>query len=235
MLYLDKKGCKLRYEKQPRERYQPLLKKTSHILFILVFMTLTSCMTMTKSIFGIQDAKPISDSTMADYAGHFKIPIQDNYTLDTTYAKFLFSLDTTQYKQQIKNHYQPLQALYFDKNGQLLKFYINCYAGGFPTLKWNRNGILNTFLPQDQAPVDSILNLDKQVIFLKSTDKSSLTDIYNYDYTVFIYWNQFMKRHSKHLIKEIRKNCKLADNKTVKIIYVNNDNFFAYFYKNNGW
>ena len=36
-----------------------------------------------------------------------------------------------------------------------------------------------------------------------------------------------MRRHSKWLVKVIKKNCKLADGKTVKIIYVNNDNFFV--------
>jgi hypothetical protein len=75
-------------------------------------------------------------------------------------------LDTLRFKEQIKNHYQPLQALYYNANGELSRFYVNCYAGGFPQLKWNRNGILNTFPPQHQAPVDSILSLKTLSNFL---------------------------------------------------------------------
>lgn len=191
-------------------------------------------MSTIKFIYGIQDTHSISDSSLNVYAGHFKIPLADNYSMDTSFATFIHSFDTTQFKYQIKNHYQPLQALYFDKTNHLVKYYINCYAGGFPTLKWNRNGNLNIFLPKDQAPLDTLLTLDKQETFLKSTKNSKPPDFSNYDYTVFIYWNLFMKRHSRHLIKSIRKNCTLAYNYSVKIVYVNNDNLFANFEKNSG-
>jgi len=189
-------------------------------------------MTTVKFIYGIQDAELISDSLLTVYARHFEIPPADNYSMDTSFATFIHSFDTSLFKQQIQNHCQPLQALYFDKTGRLGKFYINCYAGGFPTIRWNRNGKLNVFPPKDQAPTDTLLSLEKQVTYMTSINCSEPPDFSKYDYTVIIYWNHFMKRHSRHLIKSIRKNCALADRFSIRLIYVNNDNLFAYYEKN---
>lgn len=145
--------------------------------------------------------------------------------MDSTYYDFIFKLDTTHFKAQRKNHIQPLQALYFDSKGALVKYYINCYAGGFPQLKWNRNGNLNTFLPKDQAPVDTLMNLERQKSFLKPVDSETHAQFkMDADYYVFIYWNKCTKRHSKHLIKSIKGNIEKADSVKVKLIYVNYDN-----------
>ena len=208
------------------------MKRIPLIIIIPALLSLTSCMTIVQSIFGWKDPKPISESVMNRYAKHFNIPPAANFSLDSSYLHYLFSLDTSLFKHQAKNHYQPLQALYFNKQGGLTKFYINCYAGGFPTLKWNRDGKLDIFPPGDQAPVDTLLNLDRQLSFLNVTKESVNPDLKSPDYVVFIYWNTFMKRHSRHLIHSIRKNCALSDPDKVKIIYVNNDNFCSCFYKN---
>ena len=77
----------------------------------------------------------MDEKTIVRYANHYNIPIADGYELDTSYYAFLLSHDKARYKEQINNHYQPLQALYFDKSGQLQSFQINCYAGGFPNLQ----------------------------------------------------------------------------------------------------
>ncbi|MCF8298266.1 MAG: hypothetical protein K9J13_12035 [Saprospiraceae bacterium] len=205
-------------------------KKLIIILLMLIIFSLSGCMLMIKTTFGIQDPKIITNAETIKYAEKFKIPIEDNFSLDTTYFDFILSLDTNIYKSQIKNHYQPLQALYFDSLGNLCRYYINCYAGGFPNLKWNRNGKLNTFPPAEQAPIDSIINLFKQLTFLNNCCNSDIITLTNLkpDYTVVVYWNHFMRRHSKRLIKLIKSNCELANGEKIKLIFVNNDNAFEY-------
>ncbi len=184
-------------------------------------------MTIVQSIVGIKDAHKLTDSQIVKTSKSFKVDQNANYRLDTTYLSYILDLDKTKYKAQRKNHIQPLQALYFDSKGQLVKFYINCYAGGLPNLKWNRNGNLETFLPKDQAPLDTILTLTKQLSYLRpvcTSTKDLVTE--NQDYYVFVYWTKCAKRHSKRLIKSIKKNVSKATTEKVKLIYVNYDNIF---------
>lgn len=199
---------------------------TPYKYFILPIICLTSvgC----GSILGIKTPKHLTDSEITKLSSKLKIPNSDSYALDKDYLNFILALDTSKYKEERKNHYQPLQALYFDKNGDLKKFYINCYAGGFP-LQWNRNGNLDSFLPKDQAPIDTILNLAKQFQFLRKLNETNNNIIIDnkVDYYVVIYWNKFMYKHSNRLIEHIQQNCSKAQNLNVQIVYVNNDNLFA--------
>jgi hypothetical protein len=132
------------------------------------------------------------------------------------------------YKYHIKNYLQPLQALYYDKSGQLQSFQINCYAGGYPNLKWDRNEVMTTFPPKEQAPIDSILPLNIQLKYIQQLPDSKDISTEEYDYIVFVHWNRFMGRQSKRLIQAVKANAKLAENQKVKIIYVNTDAIFAY-------
>lgn len=198
------------------------LSNLSTFAFIIAFL-LTSC----SSIIGTNKLKQVDEKTILHYAKKYNINSTENYELDTAYFTFLKSFDTKLFKQQIKNHYPPLHALYYNKTGQLQSFQINCYAGGFPNLKWNKNGIIKTFPPKQQAPLDTIISLKTQLKFLKplsNTEKSTTNDYY---YIVIIYWSKFMGRQSKRLIGFVQDNVKLATDKRVKIIYVNTDNFFA--------
>lgn len=198
---------------------------TSIVLFMALY--LTGCMSIVQSVIGIKDARKLTDAQIIKASRKFKIDQNANYRLDPSYFSYIINLDTTKFKAQQKNHIQPLQALYFNAQGQLVKFYLNCYAGGFPNLKWNRNGNLDTFLPKDQAPTDTLLDLEKQLSFLKPVGVSPKEiSIQNYDYLVFVYWNKCTKRHSRSLIKNINKNISKATNTKVKLIYVNYDNVF---------
>jgi len=196
-------------------------------LFILTFFGLTGCSSILTGLYGIKEIKTIDEKTIVKYAKKYKIPVVDNYELDTAYFSYLFSLDTTEYKTQIKNHYQPLQALYYDKTGHLTSFQVNCYAGGFPNLKWDRNAIMTTFPPKQQAPVDSIVQLETQMKYLKPLSQTAKLSSGSYDYIVIVYWNRFMGRQSKRLIRFIKDNSKLETEKKIKIIYANTDNIIA--------
>jgi hypothetical protein len=178
-------------------------RRLIYILTLISLFLLTGC----SLIFGIHKITPKTDKQIIRSAKKLGIPETDLYVLDTSFGKYIFKLDQEKFRAQTKNHYQPLQALYFDENGALTKFYINCYAGGAMSLGWNKNGRLNTFPPNDQAPIDTILNLKKQLSYISSIGSTNLDGLKanNSTYKVFVYWNIFMRRHSKKLIAEIKK------------------------------
>ena len=206
------------------------MKRHPSIFTFLAFtfiVGLTSCTPFLTWLYGTKKVKTVDERAIARYCKKFNIPTADNYELDTDYFLYLFSLDTTIYQYKIKNHYQPLQALYYDHLGYLKSFHVNCYAGGFPNLKWDRNEIMTTFPPKQQAPVDSIVSLETQMKYLKPIFENSKLSVDGYDYIVIVYCNRFMGRQSKRLIHFVQENSKLQKDKKVKIIYVNNDNIFA--------
>lgn len=200
-----------------------------YCIFILTFTLLfglTSCSTILLQFYGTKKIKEVDEKTILKISKKYNIPLADNYILDSSYLTFLYSFDTIKYKVEIKNHYQPLQALYFDKSLQLKSYLINCYASGFPNLNWNKDNNLNTFPPKQHVPIDNLLQLDNQLKYLKPFSQSNPLNINSFDFIVVIYWNKFMGRQSKRLIRFVQQNCKLSKD-NVKIIYANNDNIFA--------
>lgn len=194
---------------------------------IFLLLTLTSCSSLLTGVYGIHKVHATNDLRIQEHSNKYKIPVEDSYVLDSNYITFLRSLDALRYQEQIKNHYQPLQALYYDSSGQLCSFQINCYAGGIPNLRWRRNHIMSVFPPAVQAPLDSILPLARHLQFLRPLDHKTKISAGQFDTTIIVYWSLFMGRQSKRLIRTVRENSKLAINKNIKIIYVNTDNFFA--------
>lgn len=157
----------------------------------------------------------------------YNIPENDSYELDSSFVEYLFSLDSIKYKIEQKNHFQPLQALYYDHTDQLKSFHINCNAGGFPNLKWNRFGTFDEFIPKQQTPLDSILPLQKHLEYFVPLKINSSEEIIDFDFIIIIYWSRFMGRQSKRLIKVVQENVAQNNTYKTKIIYVNNDNIFA--------
>lgn len=147
--------------------------------------------------------------------------------LDTSYLNYLASLDKIKYREQIKNHYQPLQALYYDQNGSLRSFQTNCYASGFPNLKWDKDGIMTTFPPKQQTPLDSLVPFETLHKYIRPLTSTANISFENYDFIVVVFWSKFMGRQSKRLIHHVQDNIKLARDKRIKIVYVNTDNMFA--------
>jgi hypothetical protein len=205
----------------------------NRLTVILTFLTLTfvfgltSCSTIFRGLYGMKKVKTVDEKTILSYSKKYNIPVTDSYELGTSYYSYLLSLDTTRYKEQIKNHYQPLQALYYDKKGDLQSFQVNCFTGGFPNLAWDRNEIMTTFPPKPQAPLDSIVPLETQLKYLKPLTQTVKLLPDNSDYIVIVFWNKFMGRQSKRLIKVIQDNSKLAAEKNIRIVYANTDNLFV--------
>jgi hypothetical protein len=201
----------------------PLLRIS---IMVTVLSVLSSCTTLITGFYGMKKYKTVNDKTIQLYAAKYKIPAADSYELDSTYVSMLSSFDSSRYKTQRKNHYQPLQACYYNKTGQLESFQINCYAGGIPNFKWNRNGTMESFPPKQQAPVDSLLPLLQHLEFLQPLSLTKTFHPDSFDYTVVVHWNRFMGRQSRRLISTVQNNSKLANNEKVKIVYVNSDNIY---------
>jgi hypothetical protein len=202
----------------------------SHILKFTISISLLGLVGCTKTftnLYGIKDIKELDEKSILNYAKKYDIPSHDNFMLDTSYLNYLASLDKIKYKEQIKNHYQPLQALYYDREGGLRSFQTNCYASGFPNLKWDKDGIMATFPPKQQTPLDSLISFETLYKYIRPLTSTRKLSIDNYDFIVIVYWSKFMGRQSKRLIHYVQDNIKLARDKRIKIVYVNTDNMFA--------
>ena len=174
--------------------------------------------------------KYLAQEDLENFRKEFNLPKEKTFKLDTNYIRYLFSFDTTKYADQIKNHYQPIQALYYDRNDRLVSFHINCYAGidvpGENELNWNQENAFASFLPRSVVPIDSILPLSKYLSFIKTFDNKLIdtTGFSTFDYTIIIHWGKrWRAKDSKNLIKIVSDNANLAFNKKLNILYVNSD------------
>lgn len=163
----------------------------------------------------------------------FDLPKDQTFKLDTGYNRHLFSFDTTKFANEIKNHYQPIQASYYDKEGKLVSFHINCYAAigtvDKQDLNWNQQNAFQTFIPKSVVPIDTILPLTEHLKFIRTLNDKLIdtTGFSKYDYTVIIHWGKNWRQNdSKNLIKIVNENSLLAKTKKINILYVNNDNNF---------
>jgi hypothetical protein len=179
--------------------------------------------------------KYLSKADLENFRNEFNLPKEKTFRLDTNYTRYLFSFDTAKYAAEIQNHYQPLQATYYDNTGKLISFHTNCYASaGIPDsiyFNWNQQNAFASFVPRSVAPVDSILPLTKHLSFIKTFDYKPIdtAGFATFDYTVIVYWSKYWgANNSKNLIKMVSDNAALAGNKKVNVIYVNSENILYY-------
>lgn len=197
-------------------------------ILIIISCLFYSCSPLFNGIYGLKKQKTLSQNQIQHTARKYSIPVESSFVLDTTFFTYLGQFDSLIYQNSRNNHAQPLQVLYFDSLNQLVSYQVNCYAGGFPNLKWNRNNAFENFPPSQQAPIDSLISFEKQLYFIKSLNGTNEKLILNdSSLTVFVYWNRFMGRQSKRLIKLVQKNVALAKDNNLKVIYINNDNIYS--------
>lgn len=208
--------------------YRKHYRKFYFVFVVFISFFIQSCSSLLLKTYGLKTMKPLTTEEIIRQGKKYKIPASDGFELDSTYYTFIKSLDTSRFIQVQKDHFQPLQAIYYDKTGQMCAFHINCYCGGFPNLKWNRNGNFETFLPKQQAPLDSIFTLEKQLSFVQPLAHQDTLNITPFDYVVVVHWSRYMGRQSKRLIELVQKNARLTNRERIKIIYVNSDNATIY-------
>ena len=201
--------------------------KLKIIILLSLTVLLGSCSKILLKLYGVNAAYAvIDDNDLVRLSQKYDIPLEDWYELDFSYYDFIRSFDKDIYIEEMSNHQQPLQALYFNSEGKLISYHVNCDMGGFPNLKWNRNDTFNTFVPETQTTLDTLISLETFSRYMTPTTYSESFSHLNYDYTVVVVWADYMGRQSKRLCDLIRENVNLAQtDKKVKIVYVNVDNF----------
>lgn len=123
---------------------------------------------------------------------------------------------------------QPLQAIYFSKGGDLVSYFTNCYTkfGLLLNLRWNINNNFDSFHPKTLTPIYDEIKIYDILPYIKDIDVIELESSYimnKYDYVAVVFWNKFMWRHAKSLMKYVDKN---SEGQNILILYVNNDNYF---------
>jgi hypothetical protein len=165
---------------------------------------------------------------------HYRIDPSGLYLLQNSYNDYFDSIgvlygynpNSCDTFQALKHHYQPLQVLFFDQNGELVAFHNNCYAGGFPNLKWNRNGTFDSIPAKPVIPPDTLLKFNTLIGFLRTSGglNLDLQSLEKKDYMIAVFWTTFMGRQSKRLIRFMQD--KYPGNADVGILYINADILF---------
>lgn len=128
-----------------------------------VLITLLLLLNACGKMMGLKKLKPLPETAISKTAATFGIPAADSYFLDSSSLGILKAIHTGN-PRVLNDHLQPLQAIYYSAKNSFQfpdSWQINCYAGGFPNLNWNRDGRMEQFPPAQQAPLDSLLSLKK--------------------------------------------------------------------------
>jgi hypothetical protein len=208
------------------------MRPTQRLLYpvfgLALLGTLSGCQAVFQGLYGMRGLRPVSATELPKLAARYGIPPGQACVLDTSYRQqlvYLLSRDA----EAGKNHYQFLQASYYDRAGQLKPYYINCYAGGFPNLNWNGEGGFRQFPPAPQAPADTLLPLPAYLRYLRQPDGQPLPAAAAAGYTVVVQWSRFMGRQSRRFIRQVQQNAALAPpDQPVRLLFANNDNLHLY-------
>ncbi len=207
-----------------------------HIAIILILMLATSCSKILIITYGIKEAKVVTDEQISLYAKEHGFDTLNIYSLSTDYKQFFTDTNslitgtsqkicmTDNLKYRLS---QPLQYLLFDKDGHLLVHSTNCHAGGFPNLKWNKDGAFEQFPPIPLSDVDSSFEFKTMLPYFTPVAAKPLSD--STDYTCVVFWNKFMGRQSTRLVKYVQRNLEIParKNTAINVLLVNDDNYFA--------
>jgi hypothetical protein len=187
---------------------------------------MTACTPLILSTMGMKNPRIITEDEMYTYGRKWDMSIYYQQILLPTYVDEVQKLDSLN-PALAKNLLQPIQAMYFDSTGKLISYHINCYAGGYPNLNWNRNGNFDVFPAKTQAPCDSSITLSWILPHLKPLELPCVK-IKDLNYTVVVFWSRWTGRQSRHLVEFVQKNLKLASKATrIQIMYVNTDEIFT--------
>lgn len=215
--------------------------------FALVLLTCCcSCTRMILGTYGIRSVKPLSDKAIVRVAHRYGIEKESLYTVDSgNYYRFLRQIKKNKKQAGFSMSFtaggmiwgdgtahglgQPLQYLLFDRNGKLVSWHINCITGGWPNLKWNRNGNFDIFPPPAGTQIDSNITLELLQPYWRPVQHSGTTA--QGDYTCVVYWARFMGRQSRRLVHLARGNAaKVSPGMKITYLFVNDDNYFYHAY-----
>lgn len=191
-----------------------MIKQRFIVIMASCLCLFSSCM----MILGVKDVKHPTVPFIKKLTAKKKMS-SNAYYIDSSYIRNIGK--RTSDKHILKNHLQPMQALYFNPEGRMVSYYINCYANPSMLsthLKWNENNTFGQFPPKGNAPLDSLLTFSDLYSMLIPIGPNQL---HPENYKVVVFWSRTFDRHSRHLIKQIKRNNQLTQN--LDILYVNVD------------
>jgi len=188
---------------------------------LLLLLLAASCNKILGGIYGVRDVKDINtvqiqeirkaDALMSRYPGYY---------VDSSYVRSIYKTFKGD-SITIKNLFQPMQAMYFNEAGQLVSYHINCNAGGFPNLKWNRNHAFDHFYPLTQTPCNSKLSPDFIYQNLKALQAEQTPQGKP---VIIVFWSYQVYKQSKRLMRLVKQNNdQYAADKSIRLIFVNTD------------
>jgi hypothetical protein len=139
-------------------------------------------------------------------------------------SNFYFKIRQLNYSRQvIKDLNQPLQVFYF-YGDSLISYHVNCNAGGFPNLRWNKNGDFNFFPPINQKDVLDFTKEDRLNIAnnIKCQSASVMKNGKDVTYRIYVFYTLTIKRQSKLLINQVLSNLKMC-NEDYELYLINID------------
>lgn len=184
--------------------------------FLLLIISLSILNASCTILYGIKQ-RPFDDKSIAEFVKEFDAD-ESLILKDSLYSIYYYAIDSCSDSTLVKNLFQPLQVHYLDANFQHLATHINCYASpGLTKLNWSAKGKLANFPPLSDVDAKSCTQGLEHLLSpypLKNEEQ----------YYVVIFWNLYMKKQSKHLIKTVEK---YIQNKACKLVLVNNDIWYA--------
>ena len=202
------------------------MKLNQSSLLLSLLLSLSSCTPLVLRTMGMKKPHVPTDEEFYRFGEKWNMSIYFQQTLLPSYIDEIEKIDSINPKLA-KDLLQPIQAMYFDASGKLISYHINCYAGGYPNLNWNRNGNFDVFPAKTQAPCDSLMTLSWLLAHLKPVEYPCVK-MKDLDYTVVVFWSRWTGRQSRHLVEYVQKNLKLASKETrIQIMYVNTDEVFT--------
>jgi hypothetical protein len=187
------------------------------LLLLLLLCSFSSCATL----YGVKNQKEFSPKKIQKFIDKHHLNNLESYCIDTNFRSFLKTKTLNTSEERFFS--QPLQVHYFE-NDTLISSHVNCNVGGFPNLTWNKKGYFNVFPAVSQFKSSQIIRFSEMLPYFGSlaTTKTKYTK-----YTVVVFWNLFLERQSKRLIKLVVRNIQKSIEPS-KIILVNNDKLFIF-------
>ncbi len=202
------------------------MKLNQSSLLLSLLLSVSSCTPLVLRTMGMKKPHVPTDEEFYRFGEKWNMSIYFQQSLLPSYIDEIEKIDSVNPKLA-KDLLQPIQAMYFDTSGKLISYHINCYAGGYPNLNWNRNGNFDVFPAKTQAPCDSLMTLSRLLVHLKPVEYPCVK-MKDLDYTVVVFWSRWTGRQSRHLVEYVQKNIKLASKETrIQIMYVNTDEVFT--------
>lgn len=196
--------------------------KTFYCIFIIsLLVCFTSCSYVFVEAYGIDHrTDTISQQKVSKEAEKAKLSAGELYIMDTSFVDYLLSVDSSLFLFA-KNNYQPLQYKVFDSEGKLVSHLVNCYAGGFPNLKWD--WMFDQFPPSvnDQL-FDSLLTFEEAKKYFLPIGKLDEGNTRK-KYSIVVVWTAAFGRQNKRFLEKVSE-YREAHSGEANYYFVNFDN-----------